>query len=156
MLHYNTSWQNIHFLLKIRQMEPDSRDSWKESVFISEGCCNNVPHIGWLRTRETYCLINLETESLRSKCWLVSAPSEICKEEPFLPLLSLGGLRYFLTLDPLPPSLHDFLLETFHTSSLCTCLWSISPSYTAAQTIGLGFNDSHLNFLNLAKLLFPN
>lgn len=35
-------------------------------VLVPQGCCNKVPHTGWLVALEVYCLTVLEAQSLKS------------------------------------------------------------------------------------------
>lgn len=45
-------------------------------VFVSLGCCNKLPWMGWLRTTEICCLTILEAGSPKSTCWQGCASSE--------------------------------------------------------------------------------
>ena len=61
-------------------------------VFLSCGCCSEVPPTGWLNPTEINFLTFLEAGNPKSMCPRGHGPSQVCREEPSLTLTS-GGCR---------------------------------------------------------------
>ena len=70
---------------------PMSNLRFSDSVLDSCGCCNKLPHPGWLQRAEAYSLTVLEALLLKSKYWQVCPHSSSSREASiFLPLPSGG------------------------------------------------------------------
>lgn len=101
---------------------------WKNHRFT--GSCKQptfylfIVIISWLKTIKIYCLIVLESSSLKLRWWQGHAPSEICKRESFLVspnsqcLLAIFGVL----------QLKDTRTNLCACCHMSACLFPVSPS----------------------------
>ena len=92
------------------------------AVVVSEGCCNKLPRIWWLRTTEIYSQSVLEPRSLKSMCWQGHTRWEGSRGESFLAASNFWWLQAFLSLWLHISNLSLHLHLAFH------CVSSLIPS----------------------------
>lgn len=67
-----------------------------ESVFVSQGWCRKLPHMGWLKAAETYSAIILDARTPRPWWWQGPPPLALGVDPPCLFLISGSGPGFLM------------------------------------------------------------